>query len=628
MEILVKRYLESIFRERLTLNVEDELTKKARNLLDKLQEAKDHTLFWSDVSLEQPDLSGWKTLMHMQRIIDIIYYLGLKHLREEVDTREKILRALTWWTNHDFIHPNWWWNEIGLPQRLARITIPLNEYIKGDLREGVLRIFRRGSMSHNQRIEYQWGGANLTWGVWGTIYYAMFENDTELLKRAVNRFAREIYIAHGDVEGIKEDYSFHQHGAMLQSGGYGRAFCEAVSDLVVLLTDTPYQLPQEKIDLFCDFVLYGQRYFTHIDGQDYLTVGREISRRGIPKSNLREVVEKLLRTKEVTKKAELQAYYDSLQRKENTLIDTRYFPDSLTLTHHRKGFYMSAKGSNTKIMGTECANFENYLAYNHFFGSCTCYMASGEEYYEINPLWDHCFYPGTTAYVETDTELLEHTSSYQSWFRIPGTNDHCGGLSDGKFGAMYQLMTHDGLEVYMSFITFDLGMIVLGTGLTANNEKAVVSTIDQCFLKDHNYNGKPLANEMLITDKKPIINGGFAYYNLCDKPLHLFAGKVTGNWNRNNRSYGDIEVQGEVFKLWYNHGVKPQEESFAYAVIGKTANLPDDSKGLPIKKIINTKEIQGVELNDGHAILVFHKPGRYETTHGKVISSSQGVVIF
>jgi len=630
MENLVKRFLESIFGNRWDISGEDDLTLKARALLNKLQEADDNTLYWEDVPLEQPDLSGWKTLLHIQRLIDIIYGLGLKHLQEEKETRDKVLRALAWWTNRDFIHPNWWWNEIGLPHRLARIVIPLNQYLADDLREGILRILRRGSMSHNQRIEYQWGGANLTWGVWGTIHYALFENDEELLKRAVNRFAREIYIASGDAEGIKQDLSFHQHGAMLQSGGYGRAFCEAVSDLVLLLTNTPYQLPQDKLDLFCEFVLYGQRYFTHKDGQDYLTVGREISRRGVPRSNLREVVAKLLKVKEMTRKQELQAYYDSLLRDENILEDTRYFPDSLVLTHHRKGFYMSAKGSNTKIMGTECANFENYLAYNHFFGSCTCYMAFGDEYYEINPLWDHCFYPGTTAFVETDDDLLKHTSSYQSWFRMYGTNDHCGGFSDGKYGALYQLMSHDGLSVYMSFIAFDLGMIVLGAGLTVesqDNTKEVVTTIDQCFLKENCYNGNKLEPNMIINDQKALCNGGFAYYNLCEKPLYLFADKVTGNWIRNNRSYGDVLVQGEIFKLWYNHGIHPQNESFAYAVIGKSDTLPEDAQGLPIKKIINTKTIQGVEFTDGHIVLVFHTPGRYETTDGRIISSSIGVVI-
>src|SRR5690348_17434716 len=44
-----------------------------------------------------------------------------------------------------------------------------------------------------------------------------------------------------DSDGIQADYSFHQHGAQLYSGGYGLGFANDVGRFIALAWGTPWQ---------------------------------------------------------------------------------------------------------------------------------------------------------------------------------------------------------------------------------------------------------------------------------------------------------------------------------------------------------------------------------------------------
>lgn len=581
----------------------------------------DSGLYWEDLDYTDKTVSYWKCNAHLGRLCTIISANGKSRLDNDAAYREKLLGALDYWLKNDFTNPNWWHNQIGVPCTLANICLMMDEYIGGDRREKAARILSRGSVRGNPAI-LKWTGANLLWGVWGTIRDAMFTRDASLLRTAVSRAADEIKEAAGLAEGIKDDRSFYQHGAQLYSGGYGRSFTTSIADMAYLLGGSEYALPQDKLRLFCEYVVLGQRYLTRRGALDYLCVGREISRKdALSASRLRSAIRKMLLTDGMPHKEVLRDYLSQTDGDDNgALRDTRWFWNSYMLCHHRTSFYMSVRGTHEDFTGTEAGNYENYLAYNLTCGSNTCYMADGTEYYNIDPVWDFSMLPGTTSFREDDAALLRRTCAYERWFSRRGSNRYCAGASDGRRGTMYMKLEHDGLTGLLSYFFFDFGVVALGTDITytAPGDAApaeIVTTVNQCYL-----DGCSAADGETVGPDGCVTNGGFTYYNLCGLPMTLSAGEVTGSWKRNNLAESDECVRADIFKLYFSHGTAPHNSSYAYAVCGGAGAARP-----PVARIVNTGAVQAVELEDGTSIAVFHKPGEYITSDGRTVRSSGGI---
>ncbi len=623
MTDLIKRYVSALFGP--------EKQKKDPGYYDSLTGDKNEKgYFWEDIDYSDNNISIWKCIIHLNRLHAVISAEGEDRLTRDEIYRRKILGTLDFWLTNDFANPNWWYNQIGVPHILADICLMADAYIDGERRQAAERILARGSLRGNRGIS-GWTGANLLWGIRGTVLDAMFLRDSGLLRQAVNRAQQEIAVAEGLAEGIKEDRSFYQHGPQLYSGGYGRSFTASVAELAHLFGGSEFQIEKDKLLLFCEFVLFGQRYLTRQGSMDYLCMGRELSRRNaLSASSLRSSVSKMIHTPEMPHKDALRAYLAELEGDDNgELCDTRWFRNSYILCHHRPPFYMSVKGSHSDFIGTESGNYENYLGYNLTFGANTCFMADGKEYYNIDPLWDFSMLPGTTSFREDDAALLKHTGAYERWYSRKGTTDFCGGFSDGRRGVMYLKIDHDGLRALVSIFFFDFGMVALGTGITysaeAEQENAaeIVTTVNQCFLDDASAGGKPVGpGETVFVGEDRISNGGFSYYNLCGRPLTLFTGKVTGNWKRNNLAESDEEVTRELFKLYFSHGCLPVDSSYAYAVCGGS-----NAKKPSVARIVNTGLMQAVELEDGSASVVFYQHGEYTTSRGKTVSASGGICV-
>ncbi len=576
--------------------------------------------FWADIDYADKLISAWKCAAHLSRLGAVITRSGEKRLDGDAEYRAKILGALDYWLENDFTNPNWWHNQIGVPAVLADICLLAEKHIGGKRREKAQEILGRGSVRGNKAI-LTWTGANLLWGVWGTVRDALFLGDESLLRRAVLRASDELTEAKGSAEGIKEDRSFWQHGALLYSGGYGRAFTGSVAGLAYLFGGSEFQFSKDKLQLFCEHVLFGQRYFNRRGTMDYLCVGRELARRNaLSAASLRSSVIRMLKTPEMPRKDDLCAYLAELEGGTG-LCDTRWFRSSCVLCHHRPHFYMSVKGSRSDLIGTECGNFENYLGYNLSFGGNACFMADGREYVNIAPVWDYSMLPGTTSLREDDAALLARTGAYDRWYSRKGTNSYCGGASDGRRGVLYMKLEHDGLSGLLSYFFFDFGMVALGADIThtvpdTGEAPEVVTTVNQCFFTGTG----GLSGETVQTGPERISNGCFSYFNLCGTPLTVSAGPVTGSWKRNNAAESDEPVKRSVFKLWYSHGRRPVSSSYACAVCGGA-----EAENPPVARIVNTASLQAVELEDGTAVAVFHRPGGYTTVRGGTMDSAGGI---
>ena len=79
-------------------------------------------------------------------------------------------------------------------------------------------------------------GQNKVWLAGNVLIRALLQNDWQLAKEARKVIASEITL--GQKEGIKADWSFHQHGPQQQFGNYGLSFICNMSFYSELFTGT------------------------------------------------------------------------------------------------------------------------------------------------------------------------------------------------------------------------------------------------------------------------------------------------------------------------------------------------------------------------------------------------------
>lgn len=88
----------------------------------------------------------------------------------------------------------------------------------------------------------------------------------------------EIKIAYGKAEGIKVDYSFHQHGPQQQVGNYGAAYLATMSFWAYILDGTSLALDQERFKLITNYTNEGVRRILWKNKMDVNNLGRQLYR--------------------------------------------------------------------------------------------------------------------------------------------------------------------------------------------------------------------------------------------------------------------------------------------------------------------------------------------------------------
>ena len=542
-------------------------------------------VYFDDIDYQQQNWARWDALNHVNRIQHKLITYGKEAALKDTQLLDDINAALDYWLDNDFKNPNWWYNQIGIVCSLSAVVIMLYDKLTPERISRCAEIIKRGSVAGCPAI-LQWTGANLIWGIRDTIYHAVIIGDRELMRVAADRIADEIYLAEGGNEGIKPDMSFYQHGPMLYNCGYGRSFTSETAFLISILSGSEFAVSDEKVNLFEKFVLEGQRYMTRGKYVDYQAIGREIARPGaVSAAPITAAVKSLIRGESCVRKDELTAYYDALSTGKDTFCGTKYFPFCYFLSHNTPDIRISVKGYHTHYKGTEWGLSENRLGYNLNYGGVMTMMADGDEYFEINPVFDYSAVPGTTAPKWDDEKLWD--KSVGDWKSEIGTNNDCSGLTDGQRGVMYMRLEHDGISGFKVFFPFEDGMICLGCEL--DGPEPLYTTVNQTYAKCDLFDRREIAKG------ESIVNGGFRYMNLSDTPMYAEAKSVTGAWRRNSPVESDAPVTADIFFAEFDHS---ENNSYAYAVLAKDADV---SK---IASIVNTASEQSVTFTDGKKIAV------------------------
>ena len=566
---------------------------------------------WKDVDYRSRQPSSWPAARHLGRLRVMAGALRQPggEMAGNAGLKAATLRGLDHWLKKDYRNPNWWWNEIGVPMQLGQVLVLVDRDLTPAQRAAGVRIMKRSRIGKT--------GQNLVWLAGNQVVWGCLAGDAKAVESAFKRMAAEIKVAGGDREGVKPDWSFWQHGRCLYSGGYGKGFSCDGAYFAMLAAGTRFAFAPEKIGVLSSYILDGQQWTVRGRALDYGTIGREISRPGAGRTGtLIQACRYMLKLKPPREKE----FADLLDRLENgpekaraPLVGNRHFWRSDFMTHHRKGWYASARMFSSRVDNTDTPCNQEGLLSHHIADGANFVMRRGDEYAGIFPVWDWRLVPGVTA---------EHPKGRLSGNpRSRGKQAFVGGVSDGEYGLAAMQLARGGLSAHKAWFFFDREYACLGAGITCKSKAPVLTSVNQCLLKGGVLSsaGKLAAGEHRPAAPGWVHHDGIGYvFGKGSRPV-LRTGEQAGSWHRLRKASPKTPVKLDVFGLRLEHGAGPKGASYVYTVApGVTAaEMPAYAKGTGVEVLSNTSALQAVR----HAKLgiigaVFAKPGTVRAGDG------------
>lgn len=527
---------------------------------------------------------------------------------------KKIISGCEYVTRWDYPtdEDNWWWNSIGDPQKYSYTLILIkNEVPTSDIKRYSTFIKDdTGNQSHQ--------GQNRAWVSEITFNKGCIENNYNLTFRGFSSMASILQIAktkfpingsESKEEGLKSDFSFHQHRRQVQSGSYGLELISALNNTIILTEGTTFSsaFSSEKRKLFSDMMLNGHMLFSYKKVMDFGVKGRNIARPSDYDMNfIPQELDKM--AKFDTEHADI--YFKWKQHiEEDAPFPTsgnKHFWLSDMMTHHGKNYYLSAKVISSRTNGSESLNGENIKAANLPCGA-TNIMTTGEEYFNIFPLWNWNRIPGTTS-IQKDS--FTNLNGY-----ILATNTFAGGISDSLSGILAYQHNYKNVKANKSYFFMDDAMICLGSDIVSSEAAPVVTSVNQCFQSGDVFysdgaNLKKLSDENITSeDIKWVHHNNIGYIFPQQANINIEAKEQAGSWSKITKSGSTETITAPIFSIWLNHGTAPDNATYQYIVApNKTIQEMESyaqNTGLEIKKNDSKGQIVYSKINNLYAIVMY-----------------------
>jgi chondroitin AC lyase len=590
---------------------------------------------WADINYADDTRASWGAADHLQRTLVMAKSARLMRKAGQHDgvLDHATILALGYWLTKDYINPNWWWNQIGVPELAGEIASLMQTELSSDMLAQVTTIMERSLWK-----KIGWTGANLTWGVTIEIVRGCLNGDEAAVSEGYSRMYEEIRYVGQKEEGIQQDDSFHQHGTQLYNGGYGLTYANDAGRFIAFAWGTRFQIPPDRMQVFSAYLLDGEQWMIRGDVFDYAAVGREITRAGKvavphdwtvgpispagPAYSLGNVVS-MLAEEPTPRQKEFQSFSARLAqlRTAPSFEGNKQFWSSDFMTHHRKAFYTSVKMLSNRMLNGEEVNSEGKKS-QHLSDGMNLLYTTGDEYRDIFPVWNWTRLPGTTAIQGTLVTGEQNSAG------VRGKTSFAGGVSDGKYGMAAMELARGDLHANKAWFFFDKGYLCLGSGITLANDLVhpVATGVNQTLLHGPVYSSTS-AGPVQAGQYSSVPGTAFWVYHagvgyIVSPQAHTFlsVGAQTGSWSGIG-SGSKEEVSVPVFDLWIDHGQSPVGGSYEYLVVpGVTrSELAEDVRNPSIVALSNTDAIQAAYDKDLKLVeAAFRTPGEIATPIGTI----------
>jgi chondroitin AC lyase len=569
---------------------------------------------WPDQDYADRDRLHWKAGEHLPRLLAITraYYSPAGRLSKKSDVLNRIDTSLRFWLTKDPKNDNWWHNEIGVPQQIGQILILLGNDTTADLRGAGIELMKRAKWTKQT-------GANLTDETIIQVMRGCLENSQPVVDEAYARSWQEVRIAGPGEDGIQADNSFHQHGPLLYNYGYGSDFASDVTRLVAMARGTDIKIPTEQQALFNSYLLDGTLWMVRGGKLDWGACGRGICRVNRLAGGFGGGIGayQIMAGSAGPRQSDMTNAMERLKTGDDTSapVGNRQFWLSDFMVQRRANYYVSVRMYSDRTLDTDgLINGENRKSH-HLSDGATCLMVTGNEYFNIFPVWDWHRIPGTTVQQGTPLEEKQSAISHK------GKTSFVGSVSDGTYGCSAMDLETGKLHASKAWFCFEDQIVCLGAGIDCPDAKAVNTNLNQCLL-----HGPVQTADGEIEGDRDLHNTTWAWHDSIgyvwrkQTAVHFKNQTQTGRWSDIGTG-PEAPVTADVFSLWIDHGQSPKNSEYAYTLLpGSTAKQTAEQAANPQTTLIsNTPALQAV-WHDNLKMLqaVFRSPGEVSAGAWKI----------
>lgn len=586
---------------------------------------------WPGINYKNVSRTGFQHKDHLENMLALArsYKKPGSRFLGDPAVKKTFSAALDFWLANDFRCDNWWWNEMGTPNLMINTLLVMDSSLTEKQRTDGLKIARRANL---ETFGARPGGDLMPIaGMLGK--QALFTNNPDTLQRVIKVMAAEIKISTG--RGLKPDMSFHHRtDNVISTLTYGSNFASSFAYWAVKIRGTQFSFPEAAMKLLVDYFLDGIcQSLVYATYPDPGAMNRDVSRRNAMRKEGIGLPEDLLAATDY-RASELETII-RVRKGEMAYNRTRdrYFWYSHYYTHQRPNYYASVRLHSARANNMEQPHNEEGIK-NHHYGDGSLFISrTGHEYFNIFPVWDWQKIPGTTILQKKDVPHWNELAK-------KGLTDFAGGVSDGVYGvAAFDFSSvHDPLKARKAWFFFDDEIVCLGTGIHTNTALPVLTTLNQCLLHNQVIVGANNKTSTLKTGDHVLPAVSWVYHDsvayIFPQPasVNISNREATGNWRQiTHQAWATEEtVRKDVFTLWLDHGVQPQNAGYAWIVVPgiDATSAATYSKKTPVKILANTADLQAVQQTGLQRTgIAFYKAGSVRINDKLTLAATASCVV-
>ncbi len=509
---------------------------------------------FTDIDYANMDRGRWQPTLHITRLQSVakLYSDPDSNWYKNPKLHQMLHSGINWWFTNMPKCPNWWHNDIGVPKKMTTILLMIYDELSPEEIEGGVKVLERSKFGRT--------GQNKSWLAGNQLMKGMLLDDEELVLKARDVIAEEICITDSD-EGIRDDWSFHQHGPQMQFGNYGLAYLEGLSFWLRALEGTDYQFTPEQCSIVTELLDKGISWCFWKGVMDPSYCGRQCFPDGgrgkaysmaVAAQNLAAYSQKKGDTDEAERFRHIALQNLEPAKYPNEKVGAVYFNRSDCGCYRTPTWYASVRMSSERTIGYEFTNRENTLA--HFSASgAVLLMRSGDEYDNVFACWDWRKVPGVTAY--DDGKPIRSSDKRED--KQNNSSEVGGFVFDGADClAAYMQIDRDSLVAFKNVLFTPNCISEEGHGIkTLNPEvKSVTTAIDQVRLVGRVRRGKI----RIRTSRGPercewVWHNGVCYIALDGAHINVSKDIQTGDWGAIDPAIAGRVDSIRIFKAWIEH---------------------------------------------------------------------------
>ncbi len=548
---------------------------------------------WPDIDYRDQKRSGWEPKNHPERILELakLYLSPQTAYYHSSQVETAIHRAIGYWFSAKLTCPNWWYNQIGVPKTLGSAFVLFEDRLTPDE--------KRQAIETMQASQFGMTGQNKVWLAGNVLMRALLQDDAALARQARDTIASEIVT--GGKEGIKDDWSFHQHGAQQQFGNYGLSFVSSMSFYSQIFAGTPLAFTETQLNTVRRLIDEGYRWILWKGKMDISSLGRQLFHNAPVHKALSlafsagELGGEHPGACAVTARQLTDENYTATTAA-HPLCGHKHFWLSDYTVHRNAEWMASVKMASSRVTGAESMNGDNMKGYYMADGATYVYR-TGNEYLNIFPLWDWRRVPGVTAFLsDAPMPTLKHGYS-------PGNDaDFAGGVSDGHRGMTAMTIDRSGIRAHKAWVMTDRFVLCLGAGIQADSSLTVSTSVEQCFRQGEL---KALQGKTwTAVDSKRTFKGkeqrffhhgtGYIVWNATNGCTAETSHRK-GQWHDIMQMYSPQDVEGDVVSIDCPQGLSPRNGTYQYLILPSvTEEETRDFRLSDLRVLRNDAEAQAV----------------------------------